>query len=163
MWGTAPPRLSAPAGLLAIAPLLGEGVVWPPVSSAGGQVYIFQAGQVQNLLREDRGETTGERRFGATALMLRTFFPLKAILVDTRRLFGKEKANVNMALVLSIFSAPLLHRAAAVPAEELLAGSLPPHTSSFSLGSQAEVTDCGRAAGAVTAGGVPADADERWS
>lgn len=80
--------------------------------------------------------------------------------MDTRRLFGKEKANVNM--VLSI-SAPLLHRAAAVPAEELLAGSLPPHTSSLSLGSQAEVTDCGRAAGAVTAGGVPADTDGRWS
>lgn len=61
-----------------------------------------------------------------------------------------------MALVLSIFSAPLPHRLSAVPAEKPLMGSLPPPSLSFpSLGSQAEVTDCGRAAGAGIAGEGP--------
>lgn len=60
-----------------------------------------------------------------------------------------EKGNVNMALMLSVFVL-FPHRPAAVPPPNLLAGSPPPPS-----GSQAEVTDCGRAARVVTDGGGP--------
>lgn len=64
--------------------------------------------------------------------------------------FAMEKGNINMALMLSVF---VLSRIARLlcPLQISWRGVPPPPTS----GSQAEVTDCGRAARVVTDGGGP--------
>lgn len=71
------------------------------------------------------------------ALVLRSFFPLKEILLDTRNVFDKEIAGVNTAPGFSIFPL-LLFRIALLLCwlESGSAGRLPPHTSSPTLGAR---------------------------
>lgn len=146
-----PRRENAQGPVRAIAPLSGTDRPVCP-GPLGRCTCPSLSGSVRSFPRENWSEPED---FGRQLESVAFFFPLKAVLSDSMRnfifyFFATEKGNINMALMLSVF---VLSRIARLPCPLQISwrGVPPPPTS----GSQAEVTDCGRAARVVTDGGGP--------